>query len=54
MRLPPSVLHRHPAGDLAMSGMTFQNLRDGLQGVVADGLLSIVFLLPVFGVIFFL
>ncbi len=53
MRLPPSVLHRHPAGDLAMSGMTFQNLRDGLQGVVADGLLSIIFLLPVFGVIFF-
>ena len=53
MRLPPSVLHRHPAGDLAMSGMTFQNLRDGLQGVVADSLLSIVFLLPVFGVIFF-
>ena len=53
MRLPPSILHRHPAGDLAMSGMTFQNLRDGLQGVVADSLLSIVFLLPVFGVIFF-
>ncbi|MDE0275973.1 MAG: ATP-binding cassette domain-containing protein [Defluviicoccus sp.] len=53
MRLPPSVLHRHPAGDLAMSGMTFQNLRDGLQGIVADSLLSIVFLLPVFGVIFF-
>ena len=53
MRLPPSILHRHPAGDLAMSGMTFQKLRDGLQGVVADSLLSIVFLLPVFGVIFF-
>ena len=53
MRLPSSVLHRHPAGDLAMSGMTFQNLRDGLQGVVADSLLSIIFLLPVFGVIFF-
>ena len=53
MRLPPSILHRHPAGDLATSGMTFQNLRDGLQGVVADGLLSIIFLLPVFGVIFF-
>ena len=53
MRLPPRILHRHPAGDLAMSGMTFQNLRDGLQGVVADSLLSIVFLLPVFGVIFF-
>ncbi len=53
MRLPPSVLHGHPAGDLAMSGMTFQNLRDGLQGVVADSLLSLLFLLPVFGVIFF-
>ena len=53
MRLPPNILHRHPAGDLAMSGMTFQNLRDGLQGVVGDSLLSIVFLLPVFGVIFF-
>ena len=53
MRLPPSVLHRHPAGDLAMSGMTFQNLRDGMQGVVADSLLSILFLLPVFGVVFF-
>ena len=53
MRLPPSVLHRHPAGDLAMSGMTFQNLRDGLHGVVADGLLSIIFLLPALGLIFF-
>ena len=53
MRLPPSILHRQPAGDLAMSGMTFQNLRDGLQGVVADSLLSVIFLLPVFGVIFF-
>ena len=53
MRLPPSILHRHPAGDLAMSGMTFQNLRDGLQGVIADSVLAIIFLLPVFGVIFF-
>ncbi|MDE0391054.1 MAG: ATP-binding cassette domain-containing protein [Rhodospirillales bacterium] len=53
MRLPPSILHRQPAGDLAMSGMTFQKLRDGVQGVAADSLLSIVFLLPVFGVIFF-
>ncbi len=41
MRLPPSVLHRHPAGDLAMAGMTFQNLRDGLQGVVADGVAEV-------------
>ena len=53
MRLPPSVLRRRPAGDLAMSGMTFQSLRDGLQGAVADSLVSIVFLLPALGVIFF-
>ena len=53
MRLPPGLLHGHSAGDLAMSGMTFQNLRDGLQGVVAESLLSIIFLLPVFAVIFF-
>ena len=53
MRLQPGILRRHPAGDLAMSGMTFQNLRDGLQGVAAQSLLSVVFLLPVFGVVFF-
>ncbi len=53
LRLPPSVLHRHPAGNLAMSGMTFQQLRDGLRGAVADSFLSIVFLLPVFAVIFY-
>ena len=53
MRLPSNILHRHPAGDLAMSGMTFQNLRDGLQGVIADSVLSLIFLLPVFAVIFF-
>ena len=52
IRLPRSVLNRHPTGDLAMSAMTFRNLRDGLQRVVADGLLSVVFLLPVFAVIF--
>lgn len=53
MRLPPSILHRHLAGDLATAGMSFQNLRDNLQGVVANSILSILFLLPVFGVIFF-
>ncbi len=53
MRLPSSVLHGRRAGDLAVSGMTFQHLRDGVQRAAADGLLSIVFLLPVFGVIFF-
>ncbi|MDE0045714.1 MAG: ATP-binding cassette domain-containing protein [bacterium] len=53
MRLPPAVLRRQPTGDLAMSGMTFQNVRDGLQGVVSDSLLSILFLVPVLGITFF-
>ena len=52
LRLPPSFLHRYPAGDLAMRGMTFHNLRDSLQGVVANAVLSIVFLSPAFLLIF--
>ena len=54
MRLPSSVLHRRPRGDLAMSGMTFQSIRDGLLGVVANSLLAVVFMLPpAFGIVFF-
>ena len=53
LRLPPSFLHRYPAGDLAMRGMTFQNLRDAVQGVVANAVLSIVFLSPAILLIFF-
>jgi len=53
LRLPPGFLHRYSAGELAMRGMTFQRLRDAVQGVVAEGLLSIVFLSPAFLLIFF-
>ena len=53
LRLPPRFLHRYPAGELAMRGMTFQTLRDAVQGVVANVVLSIVFLLPAFLLIFF-
>ena len=53
MRLPTSILRRHPAGDLAMTGMTFQGLREGAQGAVAGSVLALLFLLPVFAVIFF-
>ena len=53
LRLPPRFLHRYPVGDLAMRGMTFQTLRDAVQGVVANAVLSIVFLLPAFLLIFF-
>ena len=46
LRLTPGFLQRYPAGDLAMRGMTFQTLRDAVQGVVADTVLSVVFLSP--------
>ncbi len=53
LRLPPNFLHRYPAGDLAMRGMTFQNLRNAVQAIVANAVLSIVFLSPAFLLIFF-
>ena len=52
LRLPSGSLRRYPAGDLAMRGMMFQRLRDSVQGVVAEGVLSIIFLSPAFLLIF--
>ncbi len=52
LRLPPNFLHRYPAGDLAMRAMTFQNLRDAIQAVIANAVLSIMFLSPAFLLIF--
>ena len=52
LRLPPSFLHRYPAGELAMRGMAFQNFRDAAQGVVANAVLSVVFLLPALLLVF--
>ncbi|WP_420448896.1 ATP-binding cassette domain-containing protein [Candidatus Palauibacter sp.] len=48
LRLPSSVLRGYPASDLAMRGMTFQNARDAAQGVIGNGVLSILFLSPAF------
>lgn len=53
MRLPPDVLQTISSGRLAMTGMTFQQVRDGLHGVVINSLLSVLFLLPIFGIIIF-
>ena len=52
MRLPPDVLQRRTSGELAMTGMTFQNFRDGAQRDLAERLLSIIFLLPALAAIF--
>ena len=53
LRLPPRFLHRYPSGELAMRGMTFRTLRDSVQGVVANAVLSIAFLAPALFLIFF-
>ncbi len=53
LRLPIGTLRRFPPGDLAMRGMTFEALREGAQGVVADGVVSAVFLLPAFFLVLF-
>ena len=53
LRLPPRILQRYPAGDLAMRGMTFQAIRDAMQGTVAGAVLSLVFFSPALVVIFF-
>lgn len=53
LRLPLSFLRRYPAGNLAMRGMTFQALRDAVRSVIANAVLSIVFLLPAFILIFY-
>ena len=52
LRLPLGFLHQYTAGDRAMRGMTFQRLRDAVQGVAANNVLSIIFLLPALLVIF--
>ena len=51
--LPSSFFRRFTAGDLAVRMSAFQELRDQLSGVVANSLLSIVFLLPTLGLLFF-
>lgn len=53
LRLRPGFYRRFTAGELAMRAMTFQMLRDRVSGVAADALLSTLFLLPTFGLLFF-
>ncbi len=53
LRLSPAILHRYAAGDLAMRGMAFQNLRDAAHGFVGNSVLSVAFLSPALLVTFF-
>ena len=52
LRLPQNFLQRYPAGDIAMRGMVFRVLRDDVLGVVASAVVSLVFVLPIFVLIF--
>ena len=52
LRLPLGFLQRYPAGDIVMRAMVFRVLRDNVLGVVAGAVVSLVFVLPAFGLIF--
>ena len=53
LRMPQSFFRRFMAGDLATRAMAFQILRDMVSGVVASAMLSVVFLVPTFALLFF-
>ncbi|MCY4219725.1 MAG: ATP-binding cassette domain-containing protein [Gammaproteobacteria bacterium] len=48
LTMSPSFFKRHSAGELMVRAMAFQSLRDHISGVVANSVLSLVFLLPAF------
>ena len=51
--LPARFLRRFPAGELETRMMVFQTLRDEVSGIAANALLSMIFLLPTFILLFF-
>ena len=50
--LPPAFFRRFTAGDLGSRTLGFQYLRDQTAGIVTGALLSVLFLLPTFGLLF--
>ncbi len=50
--LPQRFFRRFSAGDLTMRAMAFQGLRDQVSGVVANAVMSVIFLLPTFVLLF--
>ena len=51
--LPSAFFRRFTVGDLGSRAMGFQRLRDQVAGVVAGAMLSLIFLLPAFPLLFF-
>ena len=50
--LTQRFFRRFSAGDLTMRAMAYQALRDQISGVVASAVLSVIFLLPTFALLF--
>ena len=53
LRLNPGFFRGYTAGELMARSMVFQDVRDQVAGLTADGVLSTLFLLPAFGLLFF-
>ena len=53
LKLPPEFLHQFPSADRAIRGMAFQRLRDIIQKVAVNSVMSFIFLLPALLIIFF-
>ena len=52
-KLSPAFMRRFTTGDLATRAASFRTLRDRVSGIVLHSLLSAVFLLPTFALLFF-
>ncbi len=52
LTLRPAFFRRFTVGDLGSRAMGFQQLRDQVSGIVVGALLSIIFLLPTFALLF--
>lgn len=52
-KLAPEFVRKFTSGNLATRARTFRDLRDRVSGTVVHSLLSAVFLLPMFGLLFF-
>ena len=52
-KLPPAFMRRFTTGDLATRAASFRTLRNRVSGMVLQSLLSAVFLLPTFALLFF-
>ncbi len=53
LRLNPGFFRGYTAGELTARSMVFQDVRDRVAGITADGVLSTLFLLPALGLLFF-